>query len=124
MTFTFMYPAIALATVINAFALAAAWKATLIEKQTGEAPLWFILGALAYIGILGWYFYSTRSQPINTYAGVFMAAMGGQAMGAVFSWLAFQVVSPDPATDKKQRIVMRVYAAGFSLLLLSPFFIG
>lgn len=77
-----LYPPIALATVVNAFVLALAWRGHKAEMRAGEPPWWMILLLLGYIGSISAFFYY-RGSEIRSGADLFMAALAGEAAGVV-----------------------------------------
>jgi hypothetical protein len=117
MTLLQLYPAIALATVVNVFLFVGAWRGHKIELQTGEPPWWMYVGGLAYLGTLGTFFYLNRQAPLATYFDFFMAALLGEAMGVlgVFGILNFFFLSRDKA--KSERVV-----AFFQMIILVGLF--
>jgi glucan phosphoethanolaminetransferase (alkaline phosphatase superfamily) len=86
LTITSLYPPIALATVINAFAFALMWRGHKAELRAGEPPGWFILFLLAYIGTLGAFAYFKRDAPLTSGRDYFMVAMIGEAFGILVTF--------------------------------------
>lgn len=120
MTFFSIYPAIALATVVNGFALALAIKADRIEASTGSSPAWFVFGSIAYIGAIGGFHYLTKNQPITTYFETMMAAIGAEAMGGIFFWTMFRAFFPKPGTPKGERFMSFVGVVLFGFIMVGP----
>ncbi|RYE60939.1 MAG: hypothetical protein EOP20_01105 [Hyphomicrobiales bacterium] len=85
------YPPIGLATVINVFCFAAAWRGHVHEKRSGTPPWWMILGILAYLAVLGSFFYFKGTSPLRTHLDLLLVAVAGQAMGALAVFAVWNV---------------------------------
>lgn len=83
MTVTQLYPAIALATMVNIFVFAWAWRGHKIEQQTGQPPCWMYVGGIAYGGGMAAFLYFRHNAPLSTYLDYVLVALIGEAMGAL-----------------------------------------
>jgi hypothetical protein len=76
-----LYPAIALATMINVFLFALAWRGHKIEQETGNAPWWMYVEIIAYGGAMLVFLYFKHKVPIVAYFDLVLTAMFGELMG-------------------------------------------
>lgn len=115
MTLGTLLPPIAIATVLNAFLFAGAWRATQTEKRTGQAPWYLTLGLAVYAAALGGFAYLSRGRTLSAGFDLFAAAMAGEAFGIVIVWALLNGFMFSRGYPKRQRFL----AIGMALALLA-----
>ena len=66
MTLGTLFPPIALATVVNVFLIAWAWRATQVEKaRDGKTPWYLVAGLIGYWGLLALFAYGSKGRGLR-----------------------------------------------------------
>lgn len=122
MTAATLAPPIAVATILNVFLFAAAWRGTQIERATGKDPWWLGLGIFLYAVLIGSYMYFTRGQPLTGYLDYFLAAIVGQSVGGVAVYSILNALYFSRGQPRANRASVFLFAAFITGLMFAGAF--
>lgn len=115
MTTAALLSPIAAATVLNCFLFALAWRGDRTELRTGKTPWPLVLGIITYCAAVGGFLYFSGGAPLLTGFDRFMAALAGEALGALIMYAllyAFVHSRGQPWRDRAFPILGAVFLSG------------
>lgn len=120
MTPATLYPPIAAATIVNVSLFALMWRAQQRERREGRPSRGYLVGLLAYLTLVGGFFYLRADAPISGWHDAFGTAAFAEAFGAVIVYAAAHSIW----ISRDQPMRQRVFPMFLAIVLTVGMFAG
>lgn len=117
-----LLPPIALATIVNVFLFALAWKQHQAELRTGKYSWPLLVGTTLYGSSIGAFLYLRMDKPVGSHLDHFMMALVAEAMGALVTYGLLNALVLTKGKLIGDRVFYLVASLGLLALLIGAAF--